>query len=302
MNLATAIGEARQNSPDLQRAVSAVEEASWKRLEFASAHLPHLSAGLNQVLDTKYAYLGVYFGPAAVEFPSAMPSSTLDLQATWMIFDGLETLHAYQAADFNFQAAQADLKRADFLLEQSIRVRFFQALAAAELLQVANQNILTLEEHLAIANAGQRSGISTRFNVLRIEAQLEEAKAEKNLAEDNALITRKNLSQVMGLGEDERLLQGNLPVPDDKLVPADLKPALEERADIKAQDARQTGAEKAGAAAGGFWWPRLMLYADEEYYKYKAYDPAIIETPNFKSAYIVGARLQWNLFDGGASL
>jgi len=302
LELTSAIIEARQNSPEIQRAASAVEEASWKRLENAAPQVPHLSAGFNQVFDAKYSYLGVYFGPSAIEFPSAMPSSTLDLQATWMIFDGLGSMRAYQAAELNYQAAQADLARADFQLEQNIRLRFFQTLAAIELLQVANQNIVTLQEHLAIANVSQRSGISTRFNVLRIEALLEEARADKNLAEDSALITRKNLSQAMGLVSDDRPLQGALPVPDDKLAPAELKVVLAERDDIKAQTARQGAAERIGQAAAGFWWPRLALYADDEYYKYKAFDPAIIETPEYKQAYTIGAKLSWDIFDGGASL
>jgi outer membrane protein TolC len=302
LGLEGAISEARQNSPDLKQAASAVAEADWKRLEAASPHIPHLQAGANQVLDTKYAYLGVYFGPEAIEFPSAMPSTTVDLEASWMIFDGLGSVRAYQAAALNYQAAQAGLQRADFQLAQNIRLRFFQALAAVELLQVSNHNIVTLEEHLAIANASQRSGISTRFNVLRIEALLEEARAEKRLAEDNALIARKNLSQAMGLDSDERALQGTLPAPDEKVLPVELKPVLAERDDIRAQLSRQGAAEKIEQAAAGFWWPRLALYADEQYYKYKAFDPAIIETPNFKEAYTVGARLSWDIFDGGASL
>lgn len=302
LRLADAIYEAGQNSPELQRAVQREEAAGWKRLESIAAHLPHLTADFNQIFDTRYAYLGVYFGPSAIEFPSAMPSSTADVRVSWMLFDGLESLHACQAADLNYQAARAELRRAEFQLEQNVRLHFFQALAAGELLQVAAQNIVTLEEHLAIANVSQRSGVGTRFNTLRIEAQLEEARAEKKLAEDNALITRKNLSQAMGLPDDGRILQGALPVPDEQKVAPEMTPVLEERDDLRAQEARRDAAEKSSQASAGFWWPKLGLYAEEQYYKYKAFDPAIIETPNFKQAYTVGARLTWNLFDGGASL
>jgi outer membrane protein TolC len=175
-------------------------------------------------------------------------------------------------------------------------------LAAQALLEVANQNIFTLEQHLSIANVSQRSGISTRFNVLRIEALLEEARSEKILAEDNAVLARKNLFLAMGTKDDNRALQGLLPVPHSEVMPAGLNPAFRERDDIKAQLDRESAAQKAGQAAGAFWWPKLLLYVDDEYYKYKAFDPVIIETPDFKLAYTVGVRLTWNLFDGGASL
>jgi hypothetical protein len=91
LDLSTAVTEGAQNSPELKRLQAETENASWKRLETVSPQMPHLSFGFNQVLDTKYAYLGVHFGGAAVEFPSAMPSSTLDLSASLMLFDGLES-------------------------------------------------------------------------------------------------------------------------------------------------------------------------------------------------------------------
>lgn len=302
LTLAQSQLEARQNSPEIKRLEAERESASWRRLEAWSAYLPHLSVSANQILAAEYLKLGVSFGGLSTTFPEALPASTIDLNASLTLFDGLEGMRRVEGAGLAYQAADLELRRGAFQLAQTVRLRYCQALAAAALLQVASQNIVTLQEHLAIANASLRSGISTRFNVLRIEAQLEEAQAEKNLAEDNARLARQSLFLAMGEPEDDRPLTGDLPVPDAQAVPAGWRPDPEARDDVQAQRQRQAGAERAAEAAGGFWWPRLSVYAGDEYYRFGSFDPAVLATPGLSQAYTVGARLTWNLFDGGAAL
>ncbi len=302
LTVSSAVDQGLENSPVIQGLQAEVEGAAWKRLEAASGHVPHLSAAANQIVDQKYLYAGERFQGMILEFPSAVPSTTIHLDVSWMIFDGLATVHAYQAADLNYQARRAEWSRARFQVAETVRLRFYQALAALKLLQVASQNIVTLQDHLAIAQVGERSGASTRFNVLRIEALLEEARAEKILAENNVDLARENLFLAMGLPADDRTLTGSLPVPQPGLMTEGLTPVLRERDDLRAQLLRQRAAEQAGQAASGFWWPKLSLYAEDQYYRYKAFDPSVVETQDFKMSYMVGARLTWAIFDGGASL
>ncbi len=301
LSLASAVDEGLAHSPEIHKLEAQKEAAAWKRLEALSPNLPHLSAAANQILDQKYLYLSQYSQGMVIEFPSAGPTTTINLDVSWMIFDGLSAYNAYQAADLNYQASQAALTRARFQLEQNIRLHFYQTLAAQALLEVAGHNITTLKDHLAIAKVGVRSGTATSFNVLRIEALLEEAQAEKIQAENNEIMAKRSLYLTMGAPEDSRTLKGALPKPQEQDLNRKLVPDFSNRDDLRAQVLRQKAAEKASLAATGFWWPKLILYGEEQFYKYKAFDPAIVETQNFKTDYMLGVRLTWSFFDGGAT-
>jgi outer membrane protein TolC len=155
---------------------------------------------------------------------------------------------------------------------------------------------------LQLANANERSGTGTHFNVLRLEAQLEEARAEKALAEDNLVIARLNLARVLGHeGTDARLLQGELPVPVQDAAVAKLTPDAEAREDLKAETEREAAVDAQSWSANAFWFPKVSLYAQTQFYKFGSFDPQILPNASFQDAFALGLNLKWDLFDGGAS-
>lgn len=302
LSLAQAQVETRQYSPELRRWQAASEGASWKRLEAVSAYVPRLSVGANQILDQQYLYLKVKFGGAAMNFPEAFPSSTLDLNVSETLFDGLGAWHRYQAADLARDAARLELEDAAFHVLALVRLRYYQALAAVQLARVADQNIATLQDHLQRVQAAQDSGLATRFEVLRVQSKLDESKAEKLLEDDNAVLARGLLQQAMGISsQDSRELSGELPIPEaSRLAGKDLSHPV--RADLQAQSLRADAASQMKSASGAFWFPRLSVFGQQEYYHYDSYDPAIVASDGYQRAYTVGLNLNWDLFDGGLSL
>jgi outer membrane protein TolC len=302
LSLEQAQVEAAQNSPDLLRLKAANDVSAWKKLEMSSGYLPHLSMQASQVLDEKYLYLGVKFGGEAINFPEAFPSSTIGLNLTETIFDGLGTWHAAKAASLEHDASELELEDASFRLSAQVRLRYFQALAAAQLANVANQNILTLQEHLDNVQTSENSGSATQFEVLRVQSKLEEAKAEKVLEDDNVVLAKAALFQAMGKSQpDARELEGDLPVPVAALVTgADLE--RRSRADLAALALRAKAAREKDSASDAFWFPSVSAFGGDEYYKYDSYDPAIIPSDGYQQNYTVGLNLSWNLFDGGFSV
>jgi outer membrane protein TolC len=302
LDLSAAVQEAKSQSPEVRRLEASADAASAKRLEALSGHLPHLSLSGEHYFLAHYSRLGLLFNGNPVNFPSAFPQTTLALDASITVFDGLGTVHLYRAASLGYEAARYDLAHATYHLDHEVRVRFYQALASEALLRVAEQNIRSLEDHLSIARASQRSGLGTRFSVLRIEAQLEEARAEELLAADNVAVVRRHLAQAMGLQEDNRPLVGSLPVPEASWVPSDLKLEAGERQDVKAQTSREASLDEQSAASSAFWFPRISVFGQEQWYKFGSFDPAVIPNATFQNAYSLGVRLSWDLFDGGASI
>jgi outer membrane protein TolC len=187
-------------------------------------------------------------------------------------------------------------------LDENVRLKAYQTLAAQELAAVAEANIKTLQDHLALVRADEAAGVSTRVDVLRIEAQLEEADAEKIMAEDNVVLARRALNQVIGIEEDNRPISGILPEPDAKKVPADLKLDVSNRADFQAITRKESARDRLNSAAAAFWFPKITVFGQEEYYQYtNAFSTFVLNAP-FRNAYNFGIKLSWNIFDGGASI
>ncbi len=302
LNLEQATSEAEANSPDLQRLRAAAERVSWTKLEALSGHLPHLSVGYDHYFDSSYMRENIVFNGSVVNFPAGYPQDNIDLEASLNIFDGFESYYKYRAASLESEAANLDVARAKFEVDQTVRLAFFQALAAQKLLVVAQQNVTTLEDHLRRAKLTERNGYGTNFEVLRISATLEEARAEQELADNNVQITRDALNEAMGLDHDDhRPVVGDLPVLKETDIPKDLTASVSDREDVQSQMRREDATQALRSASQGFWYPSVAVFANEQFYKFGDFDPAIRGTSDLQSAAAVGVRLRWNLFDGGYS-
>jgi outer membrane protein TolC len=261
-----------------------------------------LSAKYDYFLKSKYLRENVEFGGSVVGFPAAYPKENLELEAELTVFDGFAGWQKFHAAQLNTQAAELDLNRARLNLDTSVRNNFYQALAAQKLLQVAEQNVKTLEDHLKRAKLTERTGYGTRFDVLRIEATLEEARADQQAAENNVHITRDALSETLGADiTDNRIVQGDLPVLNENIVPKDFKLSSSSRDDMEAQFKRDEAARHMASAARADWYPSLSIFADQQFYKFGDFDPAVQPNSDYENAWSVGLRLKWNLLDGGRS-
>jgi len=303
LSLESAIAEAQAHNPDIARSEAASREASWRRLEAISGYLPSVGLVAGDVLTTKYTMMGIHFGPQTLEMPAAAPAQTIDIGASWTFFDGLKTWQIYRAAVAGYEAAKADLVWSRFILERQVKSRWYRLLASQMLEGVAKENVLTLESHLDVAKAGMQNGVSTQFDILRIEAQLEEARADETLTADDVAQARRALAEILGREGDSIALDGSLPIPDDAIIPPESECKIAGRADLYSLNQRVESAQQAGKAAlTSVWCPSISLFANEDLYKFKAFNPMIVPDSEFKSAYTVGVRLRWDILSGGAGL
>lgn len=301
LSLEDAISQAEENSPEFKRLKATAEKASWEKFEVMSGFFPRLTASYDHFLTSNYLRESVVIFGLKSSTPAAFPQENITFDASITLFDGFESIHKYRAAELNADAAGLELSRVKFRLQQSVRLAYFQALAAQKLFEVSQQNVKTLEDHLSRARITEKAGYGTQFDVLRIEATLEEARAEQEEAENNIQITRDTLNETMGEGEDSRPLIGYLPVLKESDLPKDLNLASADRDDLKAQAKRDSASQEMRAASNSFWYPSVSLFAEEQFYQFGNFDPGVQANPNLQSASFVGLRLKWNLFDGGHS-
>ncbi len=307
LTLEAARREAVEHSPQYQRALSEEREAGWGQMEAVSdGFLPHLSVKGQYFPEIEYSKLKVQFGDSIVNFPGIYPKASLALDASFDLFDGFRNLHKLDAANHRHEAAKIMADRSLLDLGGQVELAFDRALAAQMLSGMADQNVKTLEDHYRIAQDVLKSGQATRYDLLRVDVQLSEAKSDQLTAHDNVLLARETLAQVMGLKNDDRPLKGELPVlnPDDllkNLSDEDLKKSP----DLRAGELRALAAEDQSAANANFWFPKVSLVGEYEWYNspdYVGAPPTITDMNDYRNSYFIGAAASWDILDGGLSL
>jgi outer membrane protein TolC len=291
LTLEAALSDAHEHSPELARAQAAADEASARAFEAFSGYLPKLTASGMYLVGSKF--LLFHFNGTSIEAPNPISIGTLD--ASLNLFDGFQTTQGYRAARLADSAAQHELANAQLKLDNAVRLRFYRALSAQLLAGVADQNVKTLQDHLAKTKSLLSHGATTKLDTLRVEVQLSEALPDQIQAHDNVVLTRRELAQAMGLEDDERPLTGTLPVPDAKRLPSDLKLDPGRRDDLAAAQDRAEAADRLHSASYSAWIPHLGFLA--EYQAYNNVDKTL-NNSSFAGAYTVGFNLSWTLFDG----
>jgi outer membrane protein TolC len=306
LTLENAQQEALQQSPYFEKAQAFESETSWGQYQaVAEGFLPQVSISGETFFTENYSYLNVEFGsPTPIQFPELYPQTALTLDAKMDLFDGFKNLHEVDSADRSHQAAQILLDWSNFQIQEQVRLKYYQSLAAKILLDMANENVKTLEDHLRIVQDRLQNGEATKYDLLRVDVQLSTAKSNQIEASDNVVLTRESLAQTMGLKKDDRPLSGDLPVVNtDKIVAQLTDVNFDERPDVKAKIMQAEAAQDQSAAVGSFWVPKISLVGEYQFYNIDDYlSTGLSSNDDFRTDYFLGATATWDIFDGGISL
>jgi outer membrane protein TolC len=302
ITLQEAILESTANSPRLQKAKSVQEETSWKKTEALNTFLPTVTAQASYLFDKKYMLNDIQLNPAAAPSSIAVivPTTNFSLNASLPLFEGGAGLRRYSSAGSFSSAAEREYDWTEFQVSRDVILQFYKTLAAKELLQVSEQNLKTLQDHLKDVTLFKKAGVSTNYDVLRVEVQVSEAESEVLNATDNLAVSRGKLAEVMGKENDARTLAGSWPNFDAKYTENLLKDQISERADLQALEFRSQGAKSLSSAASSYWVPRVSLVGQYQYYNNR--DDKYDNWDQYRSAYQLGVSMTWNLFDGMTSI
>lgn len=299
LTLNEAIKESDQGSLVAQKAQANFEEAKFRKEEAYMGFLPALSASLNYLGDKKYMLLDTTIGGNPITIPQVVPTTQYTLRATLPLFDGFASRHRLRAGEANQEAALHDFDWVKFSVARQVILQFYRSLAAQVILQVAEQNLLTLTDHLRDVHAFKKAGVSTNYDVLRVEVQVSEAQSELLNAKDNLEIAKFKLGEVLGKEVETRSLVGSLPVLTSQDI-AEKPLNLGQRKDLQALREKRDASQWLSQSAGRYWVPKLSLFAEAQYYNNK--NDRFSDSESFRNGYLLGLNLTWNIFDGMVSL
>ena len=232
-----------------------------------------------------------------------------------MTYDGTNTKHSfsntgsisipiYQGGRLreSRKSARYALSSADLSLEntmQTVRLQstiyYFNVLQYRNLIEVYEEEVLTLQEHLRNVNAQFRVGTVAKVDVL--ESQVELANAMQNLVniQNNYDVAVATLNNYIGLPADTVIRpQDALTYRKYDLKLSDCtKYALENRADVAMADYSVKQAESSKRSAKSGWYPTVSAGISKE-----------LDTKNMfghkvNDQWSVGVSASWDVFDGG---
>jgi outer membrane protein TolC len=298
LTLTEAIQNAEKNSPRVQQASSEREKAYWKTVESRSTYLPTLTGQVNYLPGHKYVFTDIQLPgtTAPLSIPGIVPTTTYGLQAQYGIFDGFASTNRMRSASMFEKAADKEYEWTEFQTQRQVILQFYRALAAKVLKTVAESNLKTLEDHLHEVNLFRKSGLSTNYDVLRVEVQVSEANSEVLNVADNVETATGSLAELLGQDVSPEP-EGNLP--DLRADLTDKVASEGQRADLTAMREQVDAFRLQSQATARHWVPRVSLVGNYQYYNNRndKYD----DWGKFRDAYELGVNLTWNLFEGFAS-
>ncbi|MCC5626189.1 TolC family protein, partial [Nostoc sp. CHAB 5715] len=302
ITLAQALELARRNNRDLQVSLLELERNRAALREAQAALLPTL--GISTDLTRSQSASGQLTdeinrqNPFAV--PQDQPSTSFSGQA--QLSYNIYTSGRVQA---NIRAAEEQVRFNEFAVEtqsETIRLNvatdYYNLQQADEQVRIAQSAVQNSEASLRDAEALERAGVGTRFDVLRSQVNLANAQQNLTNARSQQAISRRQLATRISLPQAI-----NISAADPVQLAGLWNPTLEQsivlayqnRPELQQQLAQRNISEQQRRQALGELGPQVSLVAS-----YDLLDQ-FNDNASITDGYSFGVRASLNLFDGGAA-
>ncbi|MGC8495576.1 MAG: TolC family protein, partial [Syntrophobacteraceae bacterium] len=207
----------------------------------------------------------------------------------------------YKASKAGLQISKFSLEKARLDLTRDVKVAYLQTLLGEKLVQVARQNVSSLEVQKNNAEASFKQGVAARNDVLKADVALAEAVQRERQTVKQLIVLRSALNQYMGIGLEEKIelaaiAKSSAPVPGlDQLYEI----AQQKRPEYLSLKESIRQAEDYKTVAEGEFYPHVSAFA--QYYQEGEDFPGNNNPYTNSHNAALGVKVDWNLFNGGKS-
>lgn len=221
VTLGDALDLAVRAHPGMVQARGQVDVAGAGKREAVGNWLPNLTG--NGGWSTNSA---TRFDPNTQRTVSAASTSySAGFNASLELFDGFRRAAQNRSAGADFESADASLVNQRFQVILETKQTFFNALAADELVRVAETRIERAQEQLKISRDKLAAGSAIRSDTLRARVELGSAELQRLTAETQRATAEANLARLIGV-------EGSVRATSE---PALLEPVVLDTAQLRAE-------------------------------------------------------------------
>ena len=251
LTLEDAVELANRNNPTIAQARANIRSAEASHLETLGAFLPTVTAtsSASQNSSTR-------FNPnTQAEVSGSSQSVSAGINANLVVFDGLRRFANMRVSRASVESAEASMIAQEFQITLQTKQAFFSAVAAEELVRVAQSSIRRSAEQLKITSEQLAIGRAIRSDTLRSFVDLSRARLQLVNAETQRETALANLAQLVGLDEPVQVVWDEA---EDIFAPIDTTGLRADAASTspmvyQADAAVRTAGAQVGVSRGGFF-------------------------------------------------
>lgn len=279
------IQRAFENNRTIKESVAEREQAFWRLSEARRQTNPQISWSINAQrfggeYYRNYDYHHSFSHTAGVSVP---------------IYQGGRLKEGRKTARYGLSSADLSLENTMQTVRLQSTIYYFTVLQYRNLIEVYEEEVVTLQEHLRNVNAQFRVGTVAKVDVL--ESQVELANAQQNLVnvQNNYDVAVAELNNYIGLPADTVIRpQDTLAYRRYNLNLGDCTAyALENRPDAAMADYAVKQAESSKRSAKSGWRPSVNGSIS------KGFTHENLFSGKLTDQWSIGVSASWNIFDGG---
>ena len=288
----------RQN-PSILKAKEEIRRTHGVIVETRAQAIPQVTAsGTSQVIDKH----GIDAFPGTTVFRNQEQPWNAQVEVSQLVYSGGRVSAALRAAKLSDQIAALGFQSAVANTVLDVRKAFYQILLNKAQVDVREQSVKLLEEQLRDAQSRFEVGAVPRFNVLRAEVELANAKPPLIRSQNDLRLSKESLVKLLAIDSSGSTNEFTSITFGGKLVyehrnwqlSSALLEALDHRPELL-QAERQVGVAKANVkVASSGYKPEFSVFAN-----YGWHDSAFTnEVDSTREGWTVGGNVSWALFDG----
>lgn len=310
ISLAQALELARRNNRDLQVAVLTKERSQAALREAQAALLPTvgISTGVTRqrtasdTLSTKLQEQAQEGLPAELRTPvePAQASTAFSGQAqlSYNIFTSGQRQASIRAAEEQLRSDELAVESRSEDIRLNVSTDYYNLQQADEQVRISQSSVTNAQASLKDAEALERAGVGTRFDVLRSQVNLANAQQTLTNAISQQQVARRQLATRISLSQSVNISAAD-PVQLAGLWNQSLEQsivlAFQNRPELQQQLAQRNISEQQRRQALASLGPQVSLVAS-----YSLLD-RFNDNVGVSDGYSVGVQATLNLFDGGAA-
>ncbi|MFW9265360.1 TolC family protein, partial [Nostoc sp. CALU 546] len=302
ITLAQALELARRNNRDLQVTILELERNRSALKEAQAALLPTLdvstditrsqSAGSQLSSELQEQQTGI------ASPDEAGTSFSGQAQLSYNIYTSGRVRASVRAAEEQVRFSELAVETQSEIIRLNVATDYYNLQQADEQVRIAQSAVQNSEASLRDAEALERAGVGTRFDVLRSQVNLANAQQDLTNARSQQTISRRQLATRISLPQAV-----NISAADPVQLAGLWNPSLEQsivlafqnRPELQQQLAQRNISEQQRRQALGEIGPQVSLVAS--YNLLDQFDDGVSVT----DGYSLGVRASLNLYDGGAA-
>ncbi|AFY42703.1 TolC family protein [Nostoc sp. PCC 7107] len=302
ITLEQALELAKRNNRELQVSVLQLERSRAALREAQAALYPSvdLSADVTRSQSASSQLQDTLSGRAGVRSNNDEPSTGFNGQAqlTYNIYTSGRRQAAIKEAEEQTRFNELDVERQSEEIRLNVSTQYYDLQGADEQVRINQSAVENAQASLRDAEALERAGVGTRFDVLRSQVNLANAQQDLTNAISNQLIARRQLVTTLSLPQNISISAADtvqLAGLWDRSLEDSIVLAFQNRPELRQQLAQRNISEQQRRQALAANLPQLSFVAN--YNLLDQFDDSVSIT----DGYSVGLRASWNLFDGGAA-